>query len=145
MRLAGTALYLVFTATSAVAHAAAEEQIDTLMAASTPPDGVVFEVVEANDGALEWAIPEIERYVKRLLRRFPELSIAFVTHGNEMFALRSESRRHYELLHGRVQHLSQRADVDVHVLCGLCGHEGYVTRRIPGLGGCQPFRTSKGK
>ncbi len=143
MRLAPTVLFLVFLATTAVVHAGVQQQIDTLIAAPTPPDGVVFEIVEADDRALEWAIPEIQRYVKQLRRRFPELSIALVTHGNEMFALRSENRGRHELLHGRVQQLSQRADVDVHVCGAYAAMRGTSAEEFPAFVDVTPLGPRK--
>lgn len=96
--------------------------IQHLLDAATPPDGVVFEVVESDDDALQWAIPQISHYVAQLRARFPDIDIAVVTHGSEQFALTSANRQQNPELHQEVQSLVQASGVPVHV-CGT--HAGW--------------------
>ncbi len=96
--------------------------IQHLLDAATPPDGVVFEVVESDDDALDWAIPQINHYVSQLRARFPDIEIAVVTHGSEQFALTRANRSENTAIHQGVQSLVQDADVPVHV-CGT--HAGW--------------------
>lgn len=96
--------------------------IDHLLNAEPAPHGVVFEVVESDDDALEWAIPQIRHYVQQLRERFPEIEIAVVTHGSEQFALAATNAEDNSAIHRGVQSLVEDASVPVHV-CGT--HAGW--------------------
>ena len=96
--------------------------IEHLLSASTPPHGVVFEVVESDDDALEWAIPEIRNYVQRLRHRYPDIEIAVVAHGSEQFSLTRANAGIKAEIHKGVQSLVQDSSVPVHV-CGT--HAGW--------------------
>ena len=71
MRLITLTLLFLFASTSWAGSA-----IEYLLKADTPPYGVVFEVVESDDEALEWAIPQIRDYVRQLRERYPAISIS---------------------------------------------------------------------
>lgn len=103
------------------ALAQAADQIAHLLDSRQPPAGVVFEVVEGDDDALQWAIPLVRDYVSRLRQRHPELEIAVVTHGAEQFALQSRRQQDYAEVHQGVQTLLGDR-VPVHV-CGT--HAGW--------------------
>ena len=92
-------------------------EIDRLLSVQARPPGVVFEVVTANDDALEQALPKIKKYALRLRQRFPELSIAVVTHGLEQFSLMSSEATEYPDVHALAKELTHTADIPVQV-CG---------------------------
>ena len=92
-------------------------EVDQLLSLQAPPSGVVFEVVTANDDALDSALPKIKKYALRLRQRFPELSIAVVTHGLEQFSLMSSETAEYADLHALAKELTTTADIPVQV-CG---------------------------
>lgn len=102
-----------------------QAEIDEILAMASPPSGVVFNVMEYDEDALEWVTLRLERYVIRLRQRYPDLPIAVVSHGEEMFALRSEDRWVYPELHQRVQRLVEQEDVTFHV-CGANARENHV-------------------
>jgi hypothetical protein len=62
--------------------------IDSLLAADEAPDGVVFEILESDTDDLAWAIEKTRQQSQALRRRFPDIAIAVVSHGTEMFARR---------------------------------------------------------
>jgi intracellular sulfur oxidation DsrE/DsrF family protein len=97
--------------------AAADDPIAGLLSRDRPPPGVVFEIVTADPAALQWAVPQITRHVERLRQRFPQLDIAVVTHGREMFALMQEARSQAPEVHAGVERLARDEGVSVHV-CG---------------------------
>ena len=78
---------LVTTLVSFSATAWASPGVDKLLNAEKAPVGVVFEVVEGDQFALDWALPHIKAQSERLKARFPAIKIAVVTHGNEQFGL----------------------------------------------------------
>lgn len=102
-----------------LAHGA--DAITYLLNTDHPPPGVVFEVVEGDDDALDWAIPRIRDYVTRLRQRHPDLDLAVVTHGKEQFALQTRNRGEHAQAHQGVQSLLGD-QVQVHV-CGI--HAGW--------------------
>ena len=113
---------LLITLTLLAANLArAGDQIAHLLDAKTPPTGVVFEVVQRDGDALQWAIPQIRDYVTRLRARYPELALAVVTHGKEQFALQTRRQKEYGAVHQGVQALVGD-QVQVHV-CGT--HAGW--------------------
>lgn len=118
MRVVTTLLLLIL---QAVASASSLDHVERLIQAENPPDGVVFEIIEGADG-LRWAIPQIIRYSERLRSRFPELSIAVVSHGREQFALQSTAREQFSEVHTLVQGLGRQQGIPVHV-CGT--HAGW--------------------
>ncbi|MGA7982759.1 MAG: DsrE family protein [Chromatiaceae bacterium] len=91
--------------------------MEAIIAAASPPVGVLFNVLEYDEDALGWMVPRIEHYVALLRKRYPELSIVIVSHGDEMFALQSSEEAQYGDVHQRVRRLAEELDVTFHV-CG---------------------------
>lgn len=99
------------------AHADSAKDIAGIIARDEAPAGVVFEVVQNREGALEWAIPQVKGYAQQLRNRFPKIQIAVVTHGREQFALLKENAEKYSDVQSGVRSLSKEDDIPVHV-CG---------------------------
>lgn len=99
------------------AYADSATEISGILARSVAPAGVVFEVAQSREGALEWAIPQVKDYAQRLRARFPKINISVVTHGREEFALLSENALKYSAVQGSVRSLVKDDDIPVHV-CG---------------------------
>lgn len=110
------ALLAVATLMAGYASAGTQQQIDEILAQHEPPFGVVFEIVESDDDALQWAIPEANRYVKLLRERFPEIGLAVVSHGSEQFGLMKSRQQQNAPVHQAVLSLVS-SDVPV-VVCG---------------------------
>ncbi len=98
------------------AQAGNQDAIERLLAQDQPPFGVVFEIVERNEDALQWAIPAINRYARQLRERFPDIGLAVVSHGREEFALMKSREADNADVHRLVRSLVAD-DVPVHV-CG---------------------------
>lgn len=96
-------------------QAMANPQIDTLLKQDTAPEGIVFEIASSDAGFLDIAIPRIQDYSARLREKFPELSIAVVTHGREQFALTRDKANSNSDVHKRVQSLVKDSGISVHV------------------------------
>jgi len=101
---------------SSVAQATPQDEVNEILSQKQAPFGVVFEVVEGDDDALEWAIPDINTFVKQLRKRFPDIGLAIVTHGSEQFGLMTSEQKEMPEVHKTVQTLVAN-DVPVHV-CG---------------------------
>lgn len=100
----------------------ASTTVDILLARDKAPSGVVFEIVEGDALALEWAVPLAARETKRLRAKFPHLDIAVVTHGREMFTLQTSQQKTNRKVHAEVEQLVKSDKVSVHV-CGT--HAGW--------------------
>lgn len=114
--LLGITLAFAGTGVDEQAYPEADE-IQRLLTAATPPAGVLFNVLEYDEDALEWIVPRIEHYVSLLRNRYADLSIVIVSHGDEIFALREQERWLYRDVHQRVQRLVEELDIPFHV-CG---------------------------
>lgn len=101
---------------NATANANTQDEIKEILAQSTAPFGVVFEIVEGKGNALQWAIPAVNNYVKQLRERFPDIGLAVVSHGSEQFGLMKDKQKDNAEVHKTVQSLVA-SDVPVHV-CG---------------------------
>lgn len=113
---------LIFTCTPATSQIDDEEypeaqEVERVLADDTPPSGILFNVLEYEEDALEWILPRIEHYVSVLRQRYPKLAVVVVSHGDEIFSLRDEEQWLYKDVHRRVQRLSEELDVTFHV-CG---------------------------
>lgn len=105
--------------------------IKSILELTIPPEGVVIEIVTDDNDALEWALPRAQRYVQQLRQRFPELSIAIVTHGQEMFAMLKNKTDNYQPVHKSVQSLVKEQDVELHVCGTYAGWKGNVEEDFP--------------
>jgi len=111
--------------------AVADADVERLLASETAPSGVVFEILEDDDVALAWALPEVERAAELLRARFPELPIAVVTHGQEQFGLLAvEASGHFGFIHNRARALDS-SGIDVHVCGAHAGWYGHDAADFP--------------
>lgn len=106
--------------------AQAASPIDPVLQAEQAPPGVVFEIVTGKTDSLTWALPLVRQYIGQIRRRFPDIHIAVVTHGREMFALQKHSP---DTSASPVQSLTQQL-VNDGVTLHVCGT--YAARK--GLG-----------
>lgn len=90
--------------------------VANMIAAGDPPEGVVFEIVNRDSRYLDWALPEVQRLVKLLREKYPQLEIAVVSHGPEQFALMKNKLAEDTALSNSLKSLVD-SDVPVHV-CG---------------------------
>ncbi len=111
-------------------RALAGDDIAYLLNTHEPPPGVVFEIVESDEDALDWAIPKVQSYVARLKARHPGLEMAVVTHGSEQFALQERHAGNHEEAHKGVQSLLGD-NVRVHVCGTYAGWYGVTAEDFP--------------
>ena len=108
----------------------ANADVDRLLTQSTPPEGVVFEIVEADEDALETLIPKVQQAINRIRARFPQTEFAVVSHGREEFALQTQYREEYDEVHQQVQSLVAD-DVPVHICETHAGWYGVTAEDFP--------------
>jgi intracellular sulfur oxidation DsrE/DsrF family protein len=93
------------------------EQINAIINADEAPPGVVFVIYEYDESALTWIMPRLVYYVTLLNQRFPDLTVAVVSHGDEMLSLTKENADIYPEVHFDLEVLVKELDVLFHV-CG---------------------------
>lgn len=108
----------------------AGNDVDALLAQTESPHGVVFEIVEADEAALEVLLPQVREAIKRIRARFPETEFAVVSHGREEFALQTRHQGEYAEIHQQVQALVE-TDVPVHVCETHAGWYGVTAEDFP--------------
>jgi len=122
-------LLLLFFSTSV--FASAQDQVNNILKQQQEPSGVVFEVVSAFEGTLKSAIPKIIEYSKLLRKRFPDISIAVVSHGNEQFSLTATNQPDYQKLHSQVKNLAENQDIPVHICATYADRKGVDESEFP--------------
>jgi len=90
--------------------------VDEILALNEAPNGIVFEVISGDKLALEKIIPGLRKDIDKMRQKFPGLSIAMVTHGQEQFSLLTKEKKKHAKTHKLTQKLAAN-DVEVHV-CG---------------------------
>ena len=108
----------------------ASDAVDKLLAQSEPPHGIVFEIVEADENALEDLLPRVRAAIERVRARFPDTEFAVVSHGREEFALQTQYQGEHAEIHQQVQSLVAD-DVPVHVCETHAGWYGVSAEDFP--------------
>jgi intracellular sulfur oxidation DsrE/DsrF family protein len=127
MRVIIAALAILFCSSATVL---ANEDVEALLASTEAPHGVVFEIVEADETALEDLLPEVRDAIRKIRARFPDTEFAVVSHGREEFALQTQYQGEHADIHRQVQSLVA-ADVPVHVCETHAGWYGVTAEDFP--------------
>ena len=107
-----------------------DKDIDKLLALPEPPHGVVFEIVEGDEGALEEILPKVKDAIERIRAQHPKTEFAVVSHGREEFALQTRHQDEYAVIHQEVQSLVAD-DVPVHICETHAGWYGVTAEDFP--------------
>lgn len=119
---------LVLFALTGAARAATD--VERLLARSEAPHGVVFEIVEDDEDALQALLPKVRDSIARIRARFPQTEFAVVSHGLEEFALQTDRQDEFAEVHGQVQALVAD-EVPVHVCETHAGWYGVAAEDFP--------------
>lgn len=117
-------------AAATFAPAVTAASVEQILARDEGPEGVVFEIVEADEAALEALLPGVQDAIRRIRARFPKIEFAVVSHGSEQFALQTQYRDEQARLHGRVRALVADS-VPVHVCETHAGWYGVGAEDFP--------------
>ena len=101
-----------------------------MLAYSEAPEGVVFEIVEADETALDLLLPEVLDAISRIRAVFPETEFAVVSHGREEFALQTRYQQDNAEVHQLARELVAD-DVPVHVCETHAGWYGVTAEDFP--------------
>lgn len=123
-------LFALLTLIASFGLAEANDAVEELLAQAEPPDGVVFEIVETDEDALEDLLPRVRTAIEKIRARFPDTEFAVVSHGREEFALQSQYQDEHAEIHQQVQSLVAD-DVPVHVCETHAGWYGVSAEDFP--------------
>jgi intracellular sulfur oxidation DsrE/DsrF family protein len=104
--------------------------IEELLARPEAPEGVVFEIVDADETSLRLRLPAVRSAIERIRERFPHTRFAVVSHGLEEFALQSRYREEHADIHDQVRRLAA-GEVPVHVCETHAGWYGVAAEDFP--------------
>ena len=111
--------------------AASAATLDTLLARTAPPPGVVFEIADRDPQALDHALPWVKQAAQRLKARFPGMPMALVAHGQEMFALQTAQREDNATAHQLAESLVRDEGIPLHVCETYAGWRGVAPEAFP--------------
>ncbi len=111
-------------------QASANSDVDNLLAQSTTPDGVVFEIVESDKSALEYLLPRVREAITKIREKFPDTDFAVVSHGREEFALQTRYQTEQSEIHNAVLSLVAE-DIPVYVCETHAGWYGVSADDFP--------------
>jgi intracellular sulfur oxidation DsrE/DsrF family protein len=103
------------------------------------PQGTLFLVMEQDEEALNWVLPRILHYTAQLRAKWPEMTIAVLSHGEEMLALVSDLSALYPKIHENVYELVNQYDVYFHVCGTFAEMSGYEASEFPDYVDVVPF------
>lgn len=109
-------VFLLFLSPLIQAQTYVNKDVESLLSASEPPSGVVFEVITSAEDAWTWIAPMLKQYRQQLLNQYPDIDIAVVSHGGEQFQLVKDNKQNILPAVDTLQALSDEG-VDLHV-CG---------------------------
>lgn len=127
MRSITTAMALLLSTLGTVS---ANEDVEVLLARSESPQGVVFEIVEVDEAALEELLPQVRDAIRKIRNKFPDTEFAVVSHGREEFALQTRYQGENAEIHQQVQSLVTD-DIPVHVCETHAGWYGVTAEDFP--------------
>lgn len=104
--------------------------VEEILAREEAPHGVVFEIVDSDENALQLRLPAVRSAIERIRQRFPRTEFAVVSHGREEFALQSRYRDEQAVVHEQVRALVDDA-VPVHVCETHAGWYGVSAEDFP--------------
>lgn len=111
-------------------HSLANEDLQRVLNQSRAPDGVVFEIVESDEEALQRILPRVRKATEQIRERFPKTDFAVVSHGREEFALQTQYQQSLPVIHQQVQSLVED-DIPVHVCETHAGWYGVTAEDFP--------------
>ena len=118
------------------------EDIVYLIEAGKLPAGIIFVVREYDESAYIWIAPRLEYYVDLLLQKYPELSIAVVSHGDEILALTSTNEIEYAGVHDTVRRITEKYGVDFQVCGAFAAFNGLSESDFPSFIDVVPYGPS---
>ncbi len=106
------------------------DEIESIVSAKIPPDGVVFEIAESSEDDLRELLPKVLAAIAKIRLAHPGVDFAVVSHGREEFALQTRNQDEYSVVHKNVVSLVND-DVPVHVCETHAGWYGVTSEDFP--------------
>lgn len=133
--------FLVFLATNISASEDDPERyaINQIVKADQAPAGIVFAVREYEEDALVWVLPRVERYMQEIRSSFPEISIAMMSHGDELTSLSHKKLADYGSMHTLLKKLVVEQQLQFHICGTMAEMNGFSADDFPDYVDVVPF------
>jgi len=92
------------------------QDVNEIVSRSEKPVGVVFEILEGKEKDIRWTMNLVNQASQTLKKRFPDIKIAVVSHGGELFAFSKTNKKDFKKIHSLAEQMNNN-DIPVHV-CG---------------------------
>lgn len=107
-------LFILGVLTPLTSYADEKSDIGKILNLSSPPSGIVFEILGSDGKYLTDALTKIQAYKDVLQKKFPKIDITVVSHGAEQFALTKNNADKFKKAHSTVKRLVEN-DVTIHI------------------------------
>jgi len=113
------ALYLLILLSLSIpsfANNQSQLHLNRILRLQEAPDGIIFELLTWRKATWDWAIPMIKDFKSQLIKKFPEIDIVVVSHGNEQFELlKDKQNQNSKIISGLRSLASEGVELNV---CG---------------------------
>ena len=136
-------LALLVTGISASEDDPERYAINQIIKAQKAPAGVIFAVREYEEDALIWVLPRVERYIQEIRSSYPEISIAMMSHGDELTSLSHSKLADYHSMHQLLKKLVVEQQLRFHICGTMAEMSGLSADDFPEYVDVVPFGPSQ--
>lgn len=105
--------------------------VEKLLAQTSEPEGVVFDIETLDTQALSSLGTYVKQQIQLIKQKYPDVDIAVVSHGTEEFALQKQAASDNLELHSLFNQLANDNDVSIHVCGAVAGLKGLNREDFP--------------
>ena len=132
-------LLLITPYTAADEVDAERYMINEIINAKSAPEGIIFVVREYDEDALVWVLPRVEKYIQEIRHNHPKVSIAMMSHGDELASLSHDKIDEYGSMHKLLQKLVKENQLQFHICGTMAEMSGFTVDDFPEYVDVVPF------
>lgn len=136
-------LFVVLPAATAEEVDAERYAINQIVKDETAPAGVIFAVREYDEDALVWVLPRVEKYMREIRSSHPGISIAMMSHGDELISLSNTRLKEYSSMHKLLKKLVTEESLRFHICGSMADMNGFGVDDFPEYVDVVPFGPSQ--
>ena len=137
-------LLFVVTPTATAEEVDAERYtVNQIVNNEKAPTGVIFAVREYDEDALVWVLPRVEKYMREIRKNHPDISIAMMSHGDELVSLSNTRLKEYNRMHKLLKKLVTEENLRFHICGTMAEMNGLGVDDFPEYVDVVPFGPSQ--
>ncbi len=113
--------------------------IREIVTADTPPAGIIFTLREYEDDALEWVLPRVASYLTTIHKKFPDLPVAMLSHGDELMAASTDQIPEFRSMHRLLRQLIDEQGLVFHICESAASMNGLDEADFPDYVSVVPY------